>query len=122
MHPTLPAPAVLETCRKHSITAAYYAYIIAFLAKHTEGLYDCDIGSPNLCEKGASFIRRNKAEILRTYSSFSNETARRLGRDAQVSHPPAGCAASAQHLRHLVGCMFDVRCSRVHAISRSPDP
>ena len=74
---------MLHIARTLKASVVYYAYIIAFLAKRT-GLYDCDVGSPNLCERGASYIRQNEAAILRTYSSFANETAARLGSDAEV--------------------------------------
>ena len=75
--------AMLQLARERGLSVAYYAYIIAFLAKAT-GLLDCDVGEPSLCQRGAMFIRENKHLILRTYARFANETARVLGRSAEV--------------------------------------
>uniref|UniRef100_A0A7S4FB13 Uncharacterized protein n=1 Tax=Chrysotila carterae TaxID=13221 RepID=A0A7S4FB13_CHRCT len=76
--------SMLNLVRKLRISAAYYAYIIAFLAKHIDGLHDCDMGTPSLCQGGANFIRSNLNRILATYDKFANETAVRLGRSASV--------------------------------------
>ena len=75
--------AALELARERGLSVAYYAYIIAFLAKAT-GLNDCDVGTPSLCQKGANYIRNNEAAILRTYAHFANETSRMLGSTAEV--------------------------------------
>ena len=75
--------AMLQLARERGISVAYYAYVIAFLAKAT-GLLDCDVGKPSLCERGANYIRNNRHLILHTYARFANETAKVLGRSAEV--------------------------------------
>lgn len=39
-------------------TPVFYSYIIAFTARRDLGLKDCDVGTPNLCQQGANFIRQ----------------------------------------------------------------
>lgn len=76
---------MLHAARAHNATAVYYAYLIAMLARHREGIQDCDIGAKkNLCELGANFIRSHEQIILETYESYADNTARILGRDAPV--------------------------------------
>ena len=54
------------------------------LARHMEGIQDCDVGTPNLCERGAEFVRMHEALILDTYESYANQTSLRIGRAARV--------------------------------------
>ncbi|MDX2023296.1 MAG: hypothetical protein SF187_23885 [Deltaproteobacteria bacterium] len=61
-------------------TPLFYSYIIAFTARRERGLKDCDTGSPNLCEQGATFIRQNEAKILEQYRKFASNTARIWGK------------------------------------------
>jgi len=76
---------MLSLAKKKGLGVVFYAYVIAFLAKHGAGLNDCDVGGvASLCQKGADFIRSHEVEILRTYSSFARETAARLGAEAEV--------------------------------------
>jgi hypothetical protein len=75
--------AMLQLARERGLSVAYYAYVIAFLAKAT-GLFDCDVGEPSLCQRGADYIRNNRRLILHTYARFANETAKVLGRSAEV--------------------------------------
>lgn len=75
---------MLQQVREQNATAAYYAYIIAMLARSRRGLQDCDVGSRSLCVHGADFIRENEPLILDTYEHYANETACRLGRGARV--------------------------------------
>eukprot|EP00308_Calcidiscus_leptoporus_P000992 CAMPEP_0119384182 /NCGR_PEP_ID=MMETSP1334-20130426/84074_1 /TAXON_ID=127549 /ORGANISM="Calcidiscus leptoporus, Strain RCC1130" /LENGTH=539 /DNA_ID=CAMNT_0007405159 /DNA_START=55 /DNA_END=1674 /DNA_ORIENTATION=+ len=76
--------AMLKLALQMRISAAYYAYIVAFLAKTLAGLHDCDMGEPSLCRHGANFIRTHIPTILATYDRFANETALRMGRTAPV--------------------------------------
>eukprot|EP00965_Chrysotila_dentata_P012640 417017-Pleurochrysis_carterae.AAC.1 len=76
---------MLDRVKRFNATAVFYAYLIAMLARHTQGLHDCDVkGAHSLCVHGADFIRRKEALILDTYEHYANETAKRLGDDAQV--------------------------------------
>ncbi len=61
-------------------TPVYYSYIIAFTARSDRGLKDCDVGSPNLCEGGAKYIRQEKARILSQYEKYASETAKIWGK------------------------------------------
>lgn len=81
--------AALELARERGLSVAYYAYIIAFLAK-ASGLQDCDVGTPSLCQKGAQFVRTHEEKILQTYAHFANETSRWVGNEEEV----LWCAAS----------------------------
>lgn len=60
-------------------TPVYYSYIIAFTARRDLGLLDCNVGSPNLCQKGANFIRQQKPRILSQYAKYASETAKAWG-------------------------------------------
>eukprot|EP00327_Prymnesium_parvum_P038316 CAMPEP_0195633198 /NCGR_PEP_ID=MMETSP0815-20121206/22007_1 /TAXON_ID=97485 /ORGANISM="Prymnesium parvum, Strain Texoma1" /LENGTH=411 /DNA_ID=CAMNT_0040774823 /DNA_START=31 /DNA_END=1267 /DNA_ORIENTATION=- len=75
---------MLERVKAQNSTAVFYSYIIAMLARHKSGIRDCDMGSPNLCEHGAQFVRRNEGAILELYEQYANHTARWLGRSAAV--------------------------------------
>ena len=87
--------AMLTMARERGLSVAYYAYIIAFLAKAT-GLLDCDVGVPSLCQRGADYIRNNRRLILHTYARFANQH----GQSALLGSSPARLL----HLRraHLV--------------------
>ena len=60
-------------------TPVYYAYVIAFTARRDLGLKDCDVGTPNLCQQGANFIRQQRARILAQYAKFASESAKIWG-------------------------------------------
>lgn len=65
-------------------TPVYYSYILAFTARKDLGLKDCNVGSPNLCQKGANYIRGNKARILSQYAKYVSETAKAWGTQEPV--------------------------------------
>jgi hypothetical protein len=65
-------------------TPVYYAYIIAFTARRDLGLKDCDVGTPNLCQQGANFIRQKKDRILSQYAKYASETAKVWGTQAPI--------------------------------------
>jgi hypothetical protein len=60
-------------------TPVYYSYIIAFTARADLQLKDCNVGSPNLCEQGANYMRQKKARILAQYEKYASETAKIWG-------------------------------------------
>ncbi len=70
---------MLEACLSgevlEGVTPVYYGYIIAFTARRDWGLQDCNVGTPNLCQKGADYIRENKARIKSQYEKYASETA-----------------------------------------------
>jgi hypothetical protein len=65
-------------------TPVFYSYIIAFTARRDLGLQDCNVGSPNLCQKGANFIRQQKNRILSQYTKYASEAAKIVGSDPIV--------------------------------------
>ena len=48
------------------------------------GLQDCDVGSPNLCERGSEFIRSKRAEIIAKYKHYAAETANMIGKNSDM--------------------------------------
>lgn len=63
-------------------TPMWKAYIIAEGAKTAMGLTDCNVGggSGTLCEKGANYIRTNRATILSQYKAYAAFAASRWGK------------------------------------------
>ena len=59
----------------------FYAYIIAFEARNLQGLKDCDVGTPNLCQYGANFIRNNRAYLIGRYTHQASRIADYIGRN-----------------------------------------
>ena len=70
---------MLNACNQYKKMPVYYGYTIAFMARAEWGLQDCDVGSPNLCQKGADYIRANRANILAKYRQIALETAKIIG-------------------------------------------
>lgn len=60
-------------------TPVFYSYIVAFTARRDLGLQDCNVGSPNLCQKGANYIRQQKSRILSQYEKYASEAAKAFG-------------------------------------------
>jgi hypothetical protein len=59
---------------------AFYAYIIAFQARADWGLQDCDVNlSYSLCNKGANYIRQNRAKLIERYTHQATSIANALG-------------------------------------------
>lgn len=65
-------------------TPVYYSYIIAFTARTDLQLKDCNVGSPNLCEQGANFMRQKKPRILAQYEKYASETAKIWGTEKPI--------------------------------------
>ena len=57
----------------------FYGYVIAFEARNLKSLQDCNVGTPNLCQQGAQFIRDNTARILERYDYHSSHIASYIG-------------------------------------------
>jgi len=62
----------------------FYAYVIAFEARNAWGLKDCDMGEPNLCQRGCNYIRENRNRILERYDHHTSNIARIMGCNAFV--------------------------------------
>jgi hypothetical protein len=62
----------------------FYGYVIAHEARNLEGLRDCDDGTPNLCDYGAQYIRKNRARILERYNHHSFNIANIMGKTSTV--------------------------------------
>ena len=81
---------MLDLVRERSMTAVYYAYIIAKLARRAIGAKDCDRGGvrqPSLCVDGAEFVRQNEPLILARTSSLRTRRRRARPRSARgVAH------------------------------------
>lgn len=75
--------ALLEACKPGGKlagkTPVFYSYILAFTARKDLGLKDCNVGTPNLCQQGANYIRGQKARILSQYAKYAAETAKTWG-------------------------------------------
>ena len=59
----------------------FYGYVIAFEARTAWGLKDCNMGYPNLCQRGCKYIRENRDRIIERYDHHSQNIARIMGRD-----------------------------------------
>jgi uncharacterized repeat protein (TIGR02543 family) len=82
---------MLKQCKSGTLkgkTPVLYSYIIAFLAKNTGGLRDCDVAgqgsSSSLCVSGANFIRNNRSKIIDKYGEFAAGAARDFGTSAPI--------------------------------------
>jgi hypothetical protein len=75
---------MLQTCKNNNKMPAFYAYFIAFMGRQLWGLQDCDMPGKNLCEKGAEFIRQNRAKIVSAYANFASQAAQIIGSNRQV--------------------------------------
>jgi hypothetical protein len=62
--------AMLELCKSSNKTPVLYSSIIAYTARNDLGLKDCSVGTPNLCEQGANFIRTKKSRIMEQYDKY----------------------------------------------------
>ena len=65
---------MLNKCKSSGKTPVFYSYIIAFTARRDMGLKDCNVGTPNLCQQGAKYIRENKSRITGQYQKYVSAT------------------------------------------------
>ena len=71
--------AMLSKCKSDNKTPVLYSYIIAFTARRDMGLKDCDVGTPNLCQQGAKYIRENKSRITGQYEKYASGVKNSFG-------------------------------------------
>ena len=64
---------------KYIINLNKPGYVIAFEARNLMGLQDCNVGTPNLCQQGAAFIRSQRTRIIERYNYHSSNIASYLG-------------------------------------------
>jgi hypothetical protein len=80
--------AMLRACQQDQalsgVTPVYYSYIIAFTARRDWGLKDCNMGEPNLCQRGARYIREQRSRITGQYEKYADATARIWGTDEPI--------------------------------------
>ena len=74
---------LLEAAVKFNKTPVFYGYVIAFMGNDQWGLQDCDVGQPNLCQRGADFIRTKREEILSTYKLYAKQAAKIVGSEGE---------------------------------------
>lgn len=66
-------------CKNNNKTPVVIAYIIAFTARRDLGLQDCNVGTPNLCQSGANYIREQMPRILAQYAQYAKGAAQSFG-------------------------------------------
>jgi hypothetical protein len=58
----------------------FYGYVIAFQARADSGIQDCDVNPGySLCNKGANYIKQNRAKLVERYSHQAAEIAKGMG-------------------------------------------
>lgn len=75
------AGAAVEKAKELGKTLVLYMYIIAFEAKNKWALHDCNVGHPNLCERGADYIRQFRSRIIERYEYQAKHVADIVGRN-----------------------------------------
>lgn len=73
-------------CKTNDKTPVVVAYIIAFATKRDLKIEDCNVtpNGPNLCTKGANYIRNNRSKILTIYATYAKGIASTYGTDKPV--------------------------------------
>ena len=70
---------MINKCKQLGKMPLFYGYIIAHEARARKGYQDCDMGSYNLCHKGAQFIKENRALLVSRYTHHAKSIAAALG-------------------------------------------
>jgi len=66
------------------VTPVVYSYIIAFTLRRDHNLQDCNVGTPNLCQQGAAYMRTDRTRIMGQYAKYAKGIAADLGTVAPV--------------------------------------
>jgi hypothetical protein len=61
------------------VTPVVYSYIIAFTLRRDHNLQDCNVGTPNLCQQGAAYMRTDRLRIMGQVAKYAKGTAADLG-------------------------------------------
>lgn len=128
--PTQYYNEMFRMCMEQRKTPVLYAYFIGSMAKEQWNLQDCrSKASPNLCQKGAEFIRTKRSEIVNRYKQFANETARLIGQSSESiwliepefwqyygEHQQSNGALNGQYMRELYDMIAQaIRCELPNA-------
>lgn len=70
---------MLQTTKSLNKIPVFYGYVIAFEARNLQGLQDCNVGTPSLCQYGSQFIKNNRARIIERYNNHTYNIAQILG-------------------------------------------
>jgi len=62
---------LFTSCKTNNKTPVIISYIIAFTARRDWKLQDCNVGTPNLCQQGALYMRDSMPRILRQYAKYA---------------------------------------------------
>jgi hypothetical protein len=68
-----------KNCKNNNKTPVIVAYVIAFTARRDKSLQDCNVGTPNLCQDGANYLRQNRARIMSQYVKYAKGAAGSFG-------------------------------------------
>lgn len=63
--------SLFTSCKTNNKTPVIIAYVIAFTARRDLGLQDCNVGTPNLCQQGANYMRTQMPRILKQYAIYA---------------------------------------------------
>jgi hypothetical protein len=66
------------------VTPVVYSYIIAFTLRRDHNLQDCNVGTPNLCQQGAAYMRTDRTRIMGQYAKYAKGIAGDLGAVAPI--------------------------------------
>ena len=61
------------------VTPVIYSYIIAFTLRRDHNLQDCNVGTPNLCQQGAQYMRTDRVRIMGQVAKYAKGIANDLG-------------------------------------------
>jgi hypothetical protein len=74
---------VMQACKPggtlSGVTPVVYSYIIAFTLRRDHNLQDCNVGTPNLCQQGAAYMRTDRTRIMGQYAKYAKGIAADLG-------------------------------------------
>jgi hypothetical protein len=73
---------MIDICKNNNKIPVFYSYIIAFEARKSAGLQDCNVDpNHNLCYHGSQYIRDNRQLLVSRYTHQASKISERLGRD-----------------------------------------
>jgi len=75
---------MLNVCLKYNKIPLFYAYVIAFEARAMQGLQDCNVGTPSLCQQGSEFILQNRQHLVNKYTEHATNIALTYGQSQTV--------------------------------------
>jgi hypothetical protein len=71
--------SLFSSCKTNNKTPVIIDYIIAFTARRDLGLQDCNVGTPNLCQQGANYMRQNMPRILSQHVKYAKGAEQYFG-------------------------------------------